>query len=141
MQWIKAMDAINDENDFILTKAENTKTSKYLNVENVEHIVETKLNNFVTMNNNNGDAQTADEWNEIATLVKDETAGLAKAEENGNVQAKEMKELEQFIHQLRAKFLSENSVSLIFPYLGLNHIHIHTLLYCSFLSYNMYCFY
>ena len=117
MQWIKVMDAINDENDFILTKAENTKTSKYLDVENVEHIVETKLNNFVTIYTDNGDAQTADEWNEIATLVKDETAGLAKAEENGNVQAKEMKELEQFIHQLRAKFLSENSVSLIFPYL------------------------
>ena len=112
MQWIKAMEVINDENDFILTKAENTKTSKYLNVENVEHIVETKLTNFVTMNNNNnGDGQTADEWNEIATLVKDETAGLAKVEENGIVQAKEMKELEQLIHQLRARFLSENNVS------------------------------
>lgn len=114
MQWIKVMEVINDENDFIFTKADNTKTSRYLDVENVEHIVETKLNNFVAMNNNNGNDQTADEWDEIATSVKDEAAGLAKVEESGNVQAKEMKELEQLIHQLRAKFLSENDVSWLY---------------------------
>ena len=134
------MEDINNENDYNLTRRENKKNSAFLDAENANWIVESKLdnvlnNNNVVMDDNNdggvsGDNpfNAAEEWNGITTLVKDEGAGMAKAEEKKAVEAKSMKSMEAIIHQLRNKLVaSQQGVSfLLFVGCVLCLIHICT---------------
>lgn len=108
------MECLNNENDIILTFRENKKTSLLLDVDNVTWLVETKLDDFIK-NNDNHQLLTSEEkhsWNGIAGRIKDEVAGLFEVEEARNALAKEGSELEKCLEQLRAKFLSEQNVSL-----------------------------
>ena len=108
------MECLNNENDVILTFRENKKTSLLLDVDNVTWLVETKLDDFVK-NNDNHQLLSSEEkhsWNDIAGRIKVEVGGLFEVEEARNALAKEGSELEKCLEQLRAKFLSEQNVSL-----------------------------
>ncbi len=116
MQFIKEMEALNNENDFILTQRRNKKTSQLLDVENVNWLVETKLNAMANIGAIEGgvdgmQTEESEQWSKIATRVKDELEGLAEVEEKGASLGNECNELEQMLQQLRAKFLSEHGVS------------------------------
>lgn len=116
------MEDVNNENDYSLSRRENKNQSTLLDAENVDWIVESKLdvvlnNNTMVLDNNDGFVDgnhnhTAEEWNEIATLVKDEGVGMVKTQEKKEAEAKEMNAMEAFIHQLRNKLMaSQQGVS------------------------------
>ena len=116
MAFIKEMDALNNENHFILTQRENKKTSQLLDVDNVNWLVETKLNAMANNRAIEGGAdgmqtEESEQWNDIATRVKDELVALAEVEQRGADLVNESNELEQMLQQLRDKFLAEHGVS------------------------------
>lgn len=111
-QFVNEMESLNNENDFILTNRENKKTCQLLDTENVNWLSETKLVAKTTSKMDGVDelqaAEENEKWREVAAQVNEELAGLVDAEGKGGAATKESNELEQFIQQLRSKFLSEN---------------------------------
>ncbi|KAL3783946.1 hypothetical protein ACHAW5_010460 [Stephanodiscus triporus] len=112
-QFVKEMESLNNENDFILTHRENKKMSQLLDAETVNWFVEIKLNATMKHGIDGVDEmQMVDEserWSEDATRAKDELAGLIEIEGRSSELTKKMNELEKFLQQLRAKFLLEHS--------------------------------
>ena len=87
-----------------------------LDVENVNWLVETKLNamtnNGVTEGGVDGmQTEESEQWSEIAARVNEELAGLAEVEQKGVDLVNESNELEQMLQQLRVKFIAEHGVS------------------------------
>lgn len=111
------MESLNDENDLILTLRESRKTSLLLNVENATWLVETKLDDFVKNKQSDDDYQmqlTTEEkesWSDVVEKIKGEIAGLIEIEKKLNASKSDGNELEKYLEQLRAKFLSEQNVS------------------------------
>ena len=109
------MESITDENDQILTQRENRKMLELLDAENVSWLCETKLSAKMNGGKDGVDeiqeAEENERWTEVAAQVKDELAGLVEVEEKDATEMNEQGELEQFLLQLRSKFMSVNNVS------------------------------
>jgi hypothetical protein len=122
------MEVLNNENDLILTFRENKKASLLLDVESATWLVETKLDDFVK-NKLSGEnemqllnSEEKESWSDMAARIKEEVAGLIEVEDSRNALVKEGNELEKCLGQLRAKFLSEQNVSVpIIQYSNILH--------------------
>jgi len=113
--FVNEMESLNNENDIILTNRQNKKICQLLDAENVTWLCDTKLVARTTTTTGEVDgadepraAEESERWREVAARVNEELTGLVDVEEKGGAAAKESAELEQFIQQLRSKFLSEN---------------------------------
>jgi len=116
------MEVLNNENDLILTFRENKKASLLLDVESATWLVETKLDDFVKNKLQSGvdnemqlltsSEEEKESWSEMASRIKEGVAGLIEVEDSRNALVNEGNELEKCLGQLRAKFLSEQNVSI-----------------------------
>jgi len=109
IQFVKEMESLTTESDYLLSRRENQKTSALLDPEHVNWLIENKLDVLANRNDSTGVASGNEKWSEITTRVKEELAGMVEDEEEAAL--KENNELEPFLQQLRAKVLSENNVS------------------------------
>mmetsp|Transcript_3973 Transcript_3973/g.8927 ORF Transcript_3973/g.8927 Transcript_3973/m.8927 type:complete len:282 (-) Transcript_3973:280-1125(-) len=107
IQFVKEMESLTTESDYLLSRRENQKTSALLDPEHVNWLIENKLDVLANRNDSTGVASGNEKWSEITTRVKEELAGMVEDEEEAAL--KENNELEPFLQQLRAKVLSENN--------------------------------
>ena len=109
-QFVKEMESICYESDFLLTKREHKKATRYLDSGEVNWLMDSKVAAFA-----NGNVGVVDNgntnWNEIYSNTKDELVGLVEVEQKSG-EVNETNQLEQYLQQLRAKFTSEHAVSL-----------------------------
>ena len=128
IHFVKEMEALNDENDIILTHRENKKLSHLLDAATANWLVRIELENAVVVAARNGTmvdddfgAEVADNgggersssrWSEeVSARVKDEAADLIEIEGRVDDLTRKTNEMEMFLQQLRARFLLEHSVS------------------------------
>ena len=104
------MDSVCYESDFLLTKCENKKATRFLGSDEVNWLMESKVAAFATGNSGVADDGNTN-WNEVYTNAKDELVGLIEIEQNSG-EANETNQLEQYLQQLRAKFTAGHAVSL-----------------------------
>lgn len=124
IHFVKEMEALNNENDIILTHRENKKLSHLLDAETANWLVGIELDDAVVAAARNGTvdddcAEVADNWGgessrwseEVSARVRDEAADLIEIEGRGDDLTRKTNEMEMFLQQLRARFLLEHSVS------------------------------
>ena len=114
-EWPKPQQSTLDDGQGKLQSLDNNDTeneeiqklNKLLDGENAKWIIETKLDVMArnSMDSNDGDGDNTD-WDRVASETKEELKGLADVEERRAAGKAEVKELEQQIHELRAKFLN-----------------------------------
>ena len=120
------MEALNDENDIILTQRENRKMSNLIDAETATWLVEmigldngaAAMQDGYGLMDHGGATMVEDELGEgynselgYAARVKEATADLIEIEGRGGELTKRANELGDTLGQLRAKFLIENRVS------------------------------
>ena len=124
IQFVKEMEALNNENDFILTHREDKKLSHLLDAETANWLVGIELDDAVVAARNgmtddddgadeaDNECESSSRWSEeVSARVKDGVADLIEIEGRGDDLTRKVNELEMFLQQLRARFLLEHSVS------------------------------
>ena len=115
IQFVKEMDSLSTESDYLLRRKENKKIAALLDADQVKWLVETKLEALANTNDGAGEVRAAEgdeKWGDVASRVKEEMAGMVDDNATKEAATKENNELEQFLQQLRAKVMAENSVGL-----------------------------
>ena len=103
-EWTNTAD-IDDWPKLQQSTMDGTEEKKLKKLLDAENVVETKLNN----NDSHVEGEKSSDnsgCNEVASLIKEDLEGLADVEESRAIKEVEMRELEQQIHELRAKFLN-----------------------------------
>mmetsp|Transcript_26070 Transcript_26070/g.47289 ORF Transcript_26070/g.47289 Transcript_26070/m.47289 type:complete len:284 (+) Transcript_26070:99-950(+) len=108
-QFVKEMESLATESDYLLSRRENNKTSALLDAEHVNWLIENKLDVLANRNDSMEAASGNEKWSDITTRVKEELAGMVEDGAKEEAALKENNELEPFLQQLRAKVLSENN--------------------------------
>lgn len=110
VNFVKDMESLNNENDFILTNCENKKLSHLLDVDNVQWLLEIKLPAMLS-NMHDGNANNTEENDGIVGRIKDEAALLIEIEGKSEALVEQTTELEILLQQLRTKFTNKHTVS------------------------------
>ena len=119
--FVKEMESLNNEIDFLLCQKENERLIQLLEWETVQSLVDTKLSAVMSeiMEGGNSNSTSAvDEmnaaaWTEISANITEGMKELLEAEEKVGSALDERKELEKIVKGLREKFAAANSVSSI----------------------------
>ena len=120
--FVKEMESLNNEIDFLLCQKENERLIQLLEGETVQSLVDTKLSAVMSEimegGNNNNTTSAVDEmnaaaWTEISTNITEGMKEILEAEEKVSSALDERKELEKIVKGLREKFAAANSVSSI----------------------------
>mmetsp|Transcript_9925 Transcript_9925/g.21352 ORF Transcript_9925/g.21352 Transcript_9925/m.21352 type:complete len:303 (+) Transcript_9925:199-1107(+) len=117
MQFVKEMESLNNELEFLLAQCENQKTIGLLDADTINWLVETKLNQKLLsiqsgLGGDNPDDESnfaeIEKWNEVISKTKTELDALAQAQEKLDAAEKEKGGLEHRVRELRNKFVNEN---------------------------------
>jgi hypothetical protein len=118
--FVKEMESLNNEIDFLLCQKENERLIQLLEGETVQSLVDTKLSAVMSEimeveggNNNNNHTSAVDEmnaaaWTEISANITEGMKELLEAEEKVGSALDERKELEKIVKGLREKFAAAN---------------------------------
>jgi hypothetical protein len=116
VHFVKEMESLNNENDFILTNCENRKLSHLLDVDNVQWLLEIELPSMLSNMHEGRDDNINDDDDGvndgIVGRIKDEAAILIEIEGKSEALVEQTTELEILLQQLRTKFTNEHTVSL-----------------------------
>jgi hypothetical protein len=122
IQFVKEMEALNNENDSILTQREDAKLIRLLDAETADWLLEVELGavaaRYRTADDycagGGGNNEGGNGWiEEVSARVKEESAGLIEVEGRSDALTREANELETSLQRLRARFLLEHSVSFL----------------------------
>lgn len=102
VQFVKEMESLNNENEFILTNRENKKMSQLLNADNVQWFVKIEL---MDAGRDGDKMHEGIQWNDVVARAQDEAATLIEIEGKRDALLKQTAELETILKQLRTKFM------------------------------------
>ncbi len=120
MNFVKEMESLNNELEFLLDQCEDQKTIGLLAVDTIDWLIEAKLNQkLMSVQSGPGGENPDDEsnfteierWNEVISKTKSALDELGQAQDTLDSAEKEKEELEHRIQELRNKFVHENGVS------------------------------
>ena len=119
INFVKEMESLNNELEFLLSQCENQKTLRLLDAETMNWMIETKLSQKVRSVQSDSDGPNVEDgsyfaeiekWNVILSKTKNESEAFADAHQKHDASLKEKDELENLVHGLRIKFMAKNSV-------------------------------
>lgn len=111
MHFVKEIESLNNENDFILTNCENRKLSHLLDVDNVQWLLEIELPSMLSNRYDGHDDNNSEDEDGIVVRIKDEAALLIEIEGKSEALVEQTTELEELLQQLRTKFTNKHTVS------------------------------
>jgi hypothetical protein len=115
VHFVKEMESLNNENDFILTNCENRKLSHLLDVDNIQWLLEIELPSMLSNMHEGRDDNINDDdkvHDGIVGRIKDEASLLLEIEGKSEALVEQTTELEILLQQLRTKFTNKHTVSL-----------------------------
>ena len=105
------MDSLTTESDHLLRKRANKKMAALLDAEQVNWLLETKLDALAKSPDEMQTTEGGEKLSDVISRVKEELAGMVEDDAKKEAAERERNELEQLLQQLRAKVMAENSVS------------------------------